>query len=84
LAIEETTWRLKSWPFGSRRGTIIQSFFTILLSHRKAFNTIWELDGQDGTKIRSFKEISATGMAHFETLFREPVENHIVEQMRVI
>jgi hypothetical protein len=48
---------------------------------KKTNNTIWELNGAKGVKLRNFRELSKSRVAHFEPLFRELKESHIIEQM---
>ena len=42
---------------------------------------IWDLDGLEGTKITTFKEITTARKVSIETVFKELMVSHIIEYM---
>jgi hypothetical protein len=57
--------------------------FQNIVNHRKNRNTIWEMIGVDGNRVRSFKELDALGVNHFKILFEELVEANIGEILKL-
>jgi hypothetical protein len=84
LEINEMNWILKIRAIWLEEGDSNSNFVQNFMAHRKFINTIWDLDGLDGSKIRTFRELSRPGEVYFEDLLREPNERHIVEKMRII
>jgi hypothetical protein len=84
LAIEEETWRLKIHVIWLEEGDNNTKLFHKFVEHRKVLNTIWELEGPDGKKLKSFRDIVEGGEDHFKSIFKEREVSDIGEQMEVI
>ena len=65
-------WRLKSHVIWLEEGDRNTNFFHKFASHMKVVNTIWELDGLGGSKLRTSKELLIARESYFEGLFKEP------------
>ena len=55
LELEVTKWRLKNWATWLAEGDNNTHLFHKDATFWKKFNTIWELEREDGTKILTFK-----------------------------
>jgi hypothetical protein len=75
---------LKSQAIWLSEGDNNTKFFNKYAAFRKNFNTIWELEGADGSKVSSFKDIASAGKNHFHYLFKESAASNIDEIVKVI
>jgi len=84
LDLEDIKWRLKSqsiWILDEDNNT---NFFHKYVAYHKNFNTIWELEREDGIKVSSFQDLASTGKKHFQNLFKDNGASNIGKIMKVI
>ena len=60
------------------------AFFHKHVNHRKNINSIWNIQNDDGIQVEGFESISKVGVQHFETLFQEEKNLHIMEIMKIV
>jgi hypothetical protein len=84
LAKEEVKWKLKICALWLNEGDGNTKFFHKYANHGKVINTIWELNGSNGSNIRYFHDLSKDRVKYFENLFKDTEESCIVDQMRIV
>ena len=58
-------------------------FFQQFSRGRKAINTIWELENEDGTTASTFEQLTHKGITHFRNLYKDPQHSTLVEVIKV-
>eukprot|EP00253_Pinus_taeda_P019465 PITA_19465 len=83
LLAKEEEWRLKSRATWLKAGDENTSFFHNYAKGRKSANTIWSLKTKDGREAKTFEALSALGVNHFQSLFKDLGEITIAEVIQI-
>jgi hypothetical protein len=62
-------WSLKSRVLSIDVGDLNSKLFQSYVNHRKKYNTIWELEGDESQNVKGLKDLVTSGVRHFQTLF---------------
>lgn len=76
IAIEETTWRLKSKALWLKEGDQNTKFFHIFADHGRDINSIWEIQTDSGDKLFSQEEISSEAVSYFKNFYKRNDNNN--------
>lgn len=79
LLAKEEEWRLKSREIWLKVGDDNTRFFHNYAKGRKSANTIWHLKDEEGGEAKTFEALSALGVNHFHSLFKDNGEITIAE-----
>ena len=58
-------------------------FFHQFAKGRKAINTIWELENDDGTSATTFEQLAQKDITHFKDLYKAPQQSSLTEIIKV-
>ena len=58
-------------------------FFHKYANHRNNVNSIWKIVDDGGNLVEGFDSIVGVGVNHFETLFQEDTNIHLLDIMKV-
>eukprot|EP00253_Pinus_taeda_P026957 PITA_26957 len=84
LKDREASWRLRSRAIWLQEGDENTKFFHRFANGRKAINTIWELQNDQGQQVHTLGEIAALATSHFKNTYEAPREATLLEIMRVV
>ena len=57
-------------------------FFHKYSNYRKDINSLWKIANDEGKVVEGFESIACAGVHHFETLFQEEKDLHLLEIVR--
>lgn len=74
LKEKEETWRLRSRAIWMLEGDENTKFYHKFANGRKAINTIWQLQNEQGQIVNTFSLLAELASSHFKSTYRAPRE----------
>jgi hypothetical protein len=84
LAIEESTWRLRSRALWLQKGDKNTSFFHKYATQRRNHNTIWDISNDDGKVLSSESEIKEFAYKYFQEQYSAPEMEDMRNQIHIL